>query len=58
MALAKPLKFALIGSLRRYRPIHAPQIAAAMLAAAGSGATGEWIHEYDDLLRLAQAPVE
>ena len=58
MTLARPLKFALIGSLRRYRPVDAAQIAAAMMAAAGSGATGEWIHEYDDILRLAQAAVE
>ncbi len=58
MALAWPLQFAWIGSLRRYRPIHASQVAAAMIAAAGSGATGEWIHEYDDIVRLAQAAVE
>src|SRR5579863_6461629 len=58
IALARPAQFALIGALRRFRPIQASQIAVAMIAAAASGAAGEWIHEYDDILRLAQAAVE
>lgn len=48
----KALQYALIGSLRKYRPIQAATVASAMVEAAKSGATGMHIYEFDRMKRL------
>lgn len=45
--------FLLIGSFRKYRAIHAHDVAAAMLAASHSPTPGLRRHQYDELLNLA-----
>lgn len=44
----------LLGGLRRYRPIEAQTVAAAMAAAARSDEAGRWVHTYRSIVRLAE----
>jgi uncharacterized protein YbjT (DUF2867 family) len=53
-AIARALQFALAGKLRKYRPIQAETLAAAMLAAAREAKPGRHIYHYDDIVSLAQ----
>ena len=52
-AILPPLQFALAGKLRKYRPIQAETLAAAMLAAAREAKPGRHIYHYDDIVSLA-----
>jgi uncharacterized protein YbjT (DUF2867 family) len=45
--------FLLVGGLRKYRAIHAHDVAAAMVAAAQTPAPGVRHHDYDSILNLA-----
>jgi uncharacterized protein YbjT (DUF2867 family) len=55
IGLARVLQFALIGRLRRYRPIEAAHVGRAMVAAAKAGGHGGVVYEYDEIERLAKA---
>lgn len=52
-AIAPPLTFVMIGGLRRYRAIRAAAVGKAMAGAAQQGQSGTFIHEYDEIIRLA-----
>ncbi|MGH9663722.1 MAG: NAD-dependent epimerase/dehydratase family protein [Bryobacteraceae bacterium] len=54
--LAQTLEFLLPGKLRRYRPIEAGTLAAAMVAAATGGEPDFHIYEYDEIRKLAAEP--
>jgi uncharacterized protein YbjT (DUF2867 family) len=53
-ALSPAMSVLLVGSLRRYRPISAEQVARAMCAAAWAGAEGPQVYEYDGIRALAR----
>jgi uncharacterized protein YbjT (DUF2867 family) len=53
-AVARALQFALAGKLRKYRPMRAETLAAAMLAAAREAKPGRHIYHYDDIVSLAE----
>ena len=53
IAISKALAFTMIGGLRIYRPIHARQVAAGLIAAVAEDGAGMEILEYDALVRLA-----
>ena len=50
IAVAQALQFALIGRLRKYRPIDVRVLAGGMIRAAARSAAGTHILQYDDLL--------
>ena len=50
---SKVLQYALIGGLRKYRPIEAAIVARAMVAAAKSGPLGMHMYEFDEIRRLS-----
>ena len=50
--IGKVLQFALIGGLRRYRPIEAESVAAAMVAAMKLGSPGTHIYHFDQINSL------
>ena len=52
-AISKALAFTMIGGLRIYRPIHARQVAAGLIAAVAADGAGMEKLEYDALVRLA-----
>lgn len=53
-ALLAPLAdLALVGDKRRYRSIRAAHVAAAALQAAGEKAAGRFVHQHDEIMRLA-----
>jgi uncharacterized protein YbjT (DUF2867 family) len=52
---AKTLGFMLVGGLRKYKPIEADTVAAAMLAATRRGESGVHIYHYDEMQRLANS---
>ena len=56
-ALAGPamraVQFALVGKFRKYRPIAASTVAAAMTVAAREAKPGRHIYHYDDIVSLA-----
>ncbi len=54
VALAGALSFAMVGGLRRYRPIGADAVARAMIAATLAGEPGARVLEHDALTALAQ----
>jgi len=54
VAAARAVQFALMGKLRKYRPIAAETVAAAMLAAAWEAKPGRHIYHYDDIVSLAE----
>jgi uncharacterized protein YbjT (DUF2867 family) len=51
--IAKALRFALIGKLRKYRAVPAATVAAAMIAAAKQGLPGRHLYHYDEIRALA-----
>jgi len=51
IAVAGALSFAMVGGLRRYRPIEARSVAAAMIAALKAGDAGVRVIEYDAMFR-------
>jgi uncharacterized protein YbjT (DUF2867 family) len=53
MALAPALNLAMWGGLRRYRAIPAATVGQAMVKAAQEGKRGTFIHEHDEIVRLA-----
>jgi uncharacterized protein YbjT (DUF2867 family) len=53
VAVSNILQFALVGKLRKYRPIRAEILAAAMLAAVDEGKPGRHIYHYDEIVALA-----
>ena len=53
MAIAEFFKFAMVGSLRKYRPIRAELVAKAMVNAAHLGSPGIHVYEYDEIVGLA-----
>jgi uncharacterized protein YbjT (DUF2867 family) len=55
IAVANTLSFALAGPLRRYKPVPAQSVAAAMVAAARRLSRGVHIHEYDEIQQLIHA---
>jgi len=52
-AIARPLRFTMVGPLRKYRPMPAATLARAMAAATRESAPGRHIHHYDEILALA-----
>lgn len=52
--LARAMEWLLVGGLRKYRPMPAGTLAAAMAAAGERGGTGVQVHDYDGILRLAR----
>jgi uncharacterized protein YbjT (DUF2867 family) len=54
-AVAQKTRFLLVGGLKRYRPVAADTVAAAMVAAALGPATGVNIHHYGGIRELATA---
>src|SRR5262249_44204202 len=48
-AMSKVIGWALIGGLRKYRPIAAAGVAAAMVAACRQGTPGEHVYHYDEI---------
>jgi uncharacterized protein YbjT (DUF2867 family) len=54
LALVKALQFAFIGGLRKYRPIPASTVAAAMIAAVKRGEPGRHTYLFDDMQALAK----
>lgn len=44
----------LVGGLRRFRPVHARTVAAAMVGAARAGGPGRHVYTFDDIVRLSQ----
>ncbi len=55
LAAAWIAQWAMVGGLRRYRPVRASDVATAMAASAWADVDGTWIHEYDDIVQLAAA---
>jgi uncharacterized protein YbjT (DUF2867 family) len=53
VAIARAIKFALAGPLRKYRAIPAGTVAEGMVEAANSDVRGVQVYHYDDILRLA-----
>jgi uncharacterized protein YbjT (DUF2867 family) len=51
--VARAISFALLGPLRKYRPIPAGTVAEAMVSAAFSEVRGVHVYHYDEMLRLA-----
>jgi uncharacterized protein YbjT (DUF2867 family) len=52
IAIARMLRFALAGPLRKYRAIEAETVAAAMLSAAGEGRPGVHVYHYDEIVGI------
>ncbi len=53
VALARAFGFAMVGGYRKYRPMPADVLAAAMLAAARKANAGKHIYHYDEIVALA-----
>lgn len=53
IAAAQTLRFTMKGGLRRYRPIEATTVAAAMVGAALQQSRGRHVHHFDDMALLA-----
>jgi uncharacterized protein YbjT (DUF2867 family) len=51
---SRALQFAMIGKLRKYRPIPAAKVAAAMVVAAREAMPGRHIYHYDEILALVE----
>jgi uncharacterized protein YbjT (DUF2867 family) len=54
-AVAQKIRFVLIGGLRRYRPVEADTVAAAMVAAALGPAKGVQVYHFEGIRELATA---
>ncbi|WP_205511841.1 NAD(P)H-binding protein [Longitalea arenae] len=48
----KAISFLLIGGWRKYKPIHAAEVASAMVAAANKEVAGVHLYEYDEMMKL------
>jgi hypothetical protein len=57
-AISPLLSFAMVGGLRKYRPIAAAKIGAAMVAAAAQEKTGAFLYEHGQVLRLLPEQLE
>jgi uncharacterized protein YbjT (DUF2867 family) len=55
--LMKPLNFLLVGSLKKYKAIHAEDVATAMVQASKITATGMVVYHYDDMMKLREEHV-
>lgn len=55
IAAARTLRFAMLGPLRKYRPIHASTVARAMVSAAMAPGTGDHFYHYDKIRALADS---
>ncbi|MDY0000379.1 MAG: NAD-dependent epimerase/dehydratase family protein [Polyangia bacterium] len=55
-ATARAMSWAMVGALRKYRPIPAERVAAAMLAAVLSGEPGRHLYTHGQILALAAKP--
>ena len=55
-AFMKTFSFLLNGSWRKYKPIHAAQVAHAMVTIANAGIPGVHVHEYDNMVTQHQHP--
>jgi uncharacterized protein YbjT (DUF2867 family) len=53
---ARAGEFAMVGKWRKYRPIAASTVAAAMVNAARQGKPGRHVYHYDEILALAALP--
>ncbi len=53
IALALRARFLLVGSLRKYRPIHGETVARGMISAALGGRAGRFVYHYDEIKALA-----
>jgi uncharacterized protein YbjT (DUF2867 family) len=53
VAASRMVQFALVGKLRKYHPLAASTVAAAMAVAAREAKPGRHIYHYDDILSLA-----
>jgi uncharacterized protein YbjT (DUF2867 family) len=53
VVVARAISFALVGPLRKYRPIPAGTVAEGMVSAAFSEVEGVHIYHYDEMVRLA-----
>lgn len=51
--ILRAVEWAMVGSLRKYRPMPAGVLASAMAAAGERGGSGLHIHHFDDIYRLA-----
>jgi uncharacterized protein YbjT (DUF2867 family) len=51
--LARAFEWAMAGAMRKYKPMPAGLLAAAMAAAGERGATGNHVHHYDEIVGLA-----
>jgi uncharacterized protein YbjT (DUF2867 family) len=54
MALGKSMSFAIVGGLRKYRPISAETVGKAIVNAASLGTSGTHVYQYDEIISLAQ----
>lgn len=54
ITIAEALKFAMIGGLIKYRPVHANTVAFAMVKAALRGGSGAHIYDYEKIESLAR----
>jgi hypothetical protein len=52
--LIQPLSFLFLGSLKKYKPIHASEVANAMVNAAKKESTGINVYTYDQIKDLAK----
>jgi uncharacterized protein YbjT (DUF2867 family) len=52
--VARALRFALVGSLRKYRPIEASTVASAMIAAAHLRYPGMHVYRFDEIVQLSE----
>jgi uncharacterized protein YbjT (DUF2867 family) len=55
IAVAKTLDFAFVGKFKKYSPVEASELAAAMLNAAHLVKAGTHIYEYEQILKLAKS---
>ena len=54
-SIIKPLSPLMFGSLQKYKPVQAADIAKAMIVAANTPSTGKHIYEYNEIMQLANA---
>lgn len=52
--VARALQYAMMGGLRKYRPIHAEDVARAMVAVAKAHCTGVQVYEYSEIEKLQE----
>jgi uncharacterized protein YbjT (DUF2867 family) len=52
--IARAAQFAMVGSWRRYRPVEAMTVAAAMVSAAQKGTPGKNVYHHDEIVAMAK----